>query len=414
MAKWTPDKVEEADRRARGGGVQGRRDDGEEPAVARSSGAWARRSTRSATRSCARRASCSSRSATSACRGGGANIFRGHDNVQGATDVGPNPDSLPGYYGIADRLVEAFRRGLGRRLRVDQEAVRVAGDDGKAGHDGVALDRRRAREERADRPGHRTCARVVFWGHAPNSQTRGKEMIEAMKKLDLLVVIDPYPSATAAMAAMVRKDGVYLLPAATQFETSGSVTASNRSLQWREKVIEPLFESRTDHMIMYQFAQEVRLRQRVRRKNYKLREAARAAMRRADAGVDRCARSTAACWTIGYTGQSPERLKAHMRNMHVVRREDAARQGRQGREDRLRARRRLLRPAVAVLRHAGAQAPGLAEPVRHVAARDGRRRQLPRQLRRRARRRQPARRGRLVLEGRRHHDRLSRVRPRAA
>ena len=37
---------------------------------------------------------------------------------------------------------------------------------------------------------------VVYWGHAPNSQTRGTEMIEAMKKLDLLVVIDPYPSAT--------------------------------------------------------------------------------------------------------------------------------------------------------------------------------------------------------------------------
>src|SRR5665647_3262848 len=32
--------------------------------------------------------------------GGGANIFRGHDNVQGATDIGPNPDSLPGYYGV--------------------------------------------------------------------------------------------------------------------------------------------------------------------------------------------------------------------------------------------------------------------------------------------------------------------------
>jgi len=31
--------------------------------------------------------------------GGGANIFRGHDNVQGATDVGPNPTRcrlLPG------------------------------------------------------------------------------------------------------------------------------------------------------------------------------------------------------------------------------------------------------------------------------------------------------------------------------
>src|SRR5207302_10106715 len=32
--------------------------------------------------------------------GGGTNIYRGHDNVQGATDVGPNPDSLPGYYGL--------------------------------------------------------------------------------------------------------------------------------------------------------------------------------------------------------------------------------------------------------------------------------------------------------------------------
>src|SRR5437899_3105271 len=58
------------------------------------------------------------------------------------------------------------------------------------------------------------------------------------------------------MAAMARKDNVYLLPAATQLETEGSVTASNRSLQWRERVIEPLFEARTDHMIMYQLAQK--------------------------------------------------------------------------------------------------------------------------------------------------------------
>ena len=34
--------------------------------------------------------------------GGGANIFRGHDNVQGATDVGPNCHTLPGYYGLSE------------------------------------------------------------------------------------------------------------------------------------------------------------------------------------------------------------------------------------------------------------------------------------------------------------------------
>ena len=110
--------VAEADRSTRSAETMA-----EEPARARSSGAWARRSTRSATRSCAPRASCSSRSATSASRGGGANIFRGHDNVQGATDVGPNPDSLPGYYGLAEGAWKHFAQGLGRRLRVDQEAV---------------------------------------------------------------------------------------------------------------------------------------------------------------------------------------------------------------------------------------------------------------------------------------------------
>src|SRR4026209_1125498 len=33
---------------------------------------------------------------------GGTHIFRGHDSVQGATDVGPNPDSLPDYYGLVE------------------------------------------------------------------------------------------------------------------------------------------------------------------------------------------------------------------------------------------------------------------------------------------------------------------------
>src|SRR5438876_2000360 len=34
--------------------------------------------------------------------GGGTNIFRGHDNVQGATDFGVEPITLPGYYGLVE------------------------------------------------------------------------------------------------------------------------------------------------------------------------------------------------------------------------------------------------------------------------------------------------------------------------
>ena len=36
--------------------------------------------------------------------GGGANIFRGHDNVQGATDFCVLSHSLPGYYGLSAEL----------------------------------------------------------------------------------------------------------------------------------------------------------------------------------------------------------------------------------------------------------------------------------------------------------------------
>src|SRR6202008_3897582 len=157
---------------------------------------------------------------------------------------------------------------------------------------------------------------VVYWGMSPNSQNRGKEMLEAMKKLDLLVVIDPYPSATAAMAAMVRQDGVYLLPAAMQRECEGSATSSNRSIQWREKVVDPMFDSRTDHMIMYQFAGKFGFAKEFL-SNGKIKLAkGKGGMDEPDM-EDTLREINRATWTIGYTGQSPERLQAHMRNQHV-------------------------------------------------------------------------------------------------
>jgi formate dehydrogenase major subunit len=76
-----------------------------------------------------------------------------------------------------------------------------------------------------------------------------------MEKLDLMVIIDPYPSATAAMpdGAQGRR-----VPAARGHAARdlGLVTASNRSIQWREKVIEPLFEAKPDHTIMYALARK--------------------------------------------------------------------------------------------------------------------------------------------------------------
>jgi len=245
--------------------------------------------------------------------GGGANIFRGHDNVQGATDIGPNPDSLPGYYGI---IPGAFAHWA-RVWNVDLEWLKKQYAPGSMNKPGITVSRwidgvLEPNDVIDQDPNLRA---LIYWGHAPNSQTRGMEMVEAMKKLDLLVVIDPYPSATAAMASMVRKDGVYLLPAATQYETSGSVTASNRSLQWREKVIEPLFEAKPDQTIMYLFAKKFGFAdQLVGKKDGKQ----NIQVVNDEPVVEDITREfNRGCWTIGYTGQSPERLKLHMKHMHT-------------------------------------------------------------------------------------------------
>ncbi len=319
MTKWTPDKVQEAC------GV-------EEAQVLKvatmmaqnrpSTIVWCMGQTQHTTGNAIVRASCILQLALGnvGVAGGGANIFRGHDNVQGATDIGPNPDSLPGYYGVADGSWKHFAAVWG----VDYEWLKKQFAPGMMTKPGMTVSRWidgvLEKNELIDQDSN--LRGLFFWGHAPNSQSRGAEMKLAMDKLDLLVVVDPYPSATAAMAAMPAKDSqlnpnraVYLLPAATQFETSGSVTASNRSLQWREKVIEPLFESRTDQMIMYQLADKLGFAKELVGAKIKL-VPGRGGMvePEVESILEEVNRAT---WTIGYTGQTPARLKAHMRNMNV-------------------------------------------------------------------------------------------------
>jgi formate dehydrogenase major subunit len=315
LAQWTPDKVEEACgvKEAQMAKIAKMLHDNNPGTVV-----WCMGQTQHTIGNAMVRASCILQLALGNIgkTGGGTNIFRGHDNVQGATDVGPNPDSLPGYYGLAEGSWKHFAKVWG----VDYDWIKAQYAPGQMTKPGITVSRWidgvLEKNELIDQDAN--LRGVFFWGHAPNSQTRGLEMKRAMDKLDLLVVVDPYPSATAAMAAMPGKAedlnpnrAVYLLPAATQFETSGSCTASNRSLQWREQVIEPLWESRSDHMIMQQFADRLGFGKELSR-NFKMKK-----VKGMDEPVveDILREINASVWTIGYTGQSPERLKAHMRNM---------------------------------------------------------------------------------------------------
>jgi len=238
--------------------------------------------------------------------GGGTNIFRGHDNVQGATDLGVLSHTLPGYYGLKTGSWKHWARVwetdydylLGRFA--SQDLMEGKGIPVSRWIDGVLED-----EANMDQPAK--VRGMVFWGHAPNSQTRMKEMKGAMEKLDLMVVIDPYPTVSAVLSD--RTDGVYLLPACTQFETYGSVTASNRSIQWRDKVVDPLFESLPDHTIAYKLAAKMGFAEELF-KNVKV-ENDEPLIEDITREINR------GMWTIGYTGQSPERLREHMNYQHT-------------------------------------------------------------------------------------------------
>jgi len=238
--------------------------------------------------------------------GGGANIFRGHDNVQGATDMCILSHSLPGYYGLKtgswkhwarvwDVPYDYVLKRFASKKLMESKGIPVS-----RWIDGVLENKKNI-----DQPDN--VRGMVLWGHACNSQTRLPDMKKAMEKLDIMVIIDPVP--TFASVIPDRQDGVYVLPAATQFETYGSVTASNRSLQWRDKVFDPVFESKPDQDIMYLFAKKFGFDKQFF-KNIKVTDGSPSV-------EDTTREFNRGMWTIGYTGQSPERLKAHMVNQHT-------------------------------------------------------------------------------------------------
>jgi len=238
--------------------------------------------------------------------GTGANIFRGHDNVQGATDVGLDIVTLPFYYG----LNEGAWRHWGRVWGVDYDYLQSRFESKKIMEtpgipltrwfDAVLLPK--------DQVDQKDNLRAMFvQGHASNSITRIPESLKGLKKLDLLVVADPHPTTWAALAVEAgRKDNMYLLPACTQFEASGSRVASNRSLQWGEQIVKPIFESKDDLEIIYLMAKKLGFADKMFKNievenNLPLAEDVLREMNRGS-------------WSTGYCGQSPERLKLHMAN----------------------------------------------------------------------------------------------------
>ena len=121
-------------------------------------------------------------------------------------------------------------------------------------------------------------------------------------------MVDPHPTTWASLAVEAgRKDDMYLLPACTQFEASGSRVASNRSMQWGEQIVKPIFESKNDLEIMYLLAAKKLGFADKMFKNIKVEN-------NTPLPEDVLREMNRGSWSTGYCGQSPERIKLHMAN----------------------------------------------------------------------------------------------------
>jgi formate dehydrogenase major subunit len=232
--------------------------------------------------------------------GGGANVFRGHDNVQGATDLGVLSNTLPGYYGLSDGAWKHWSRVWGvshdyMKSRHNPKLMNKKGFTVARWYEGVLMDPK-------DLGQPKNLEAVVYWGHAPNSQSQMGRVKQALKKVGLVVVIDLHPTLVAGLAD--REDNMYLLPAASQYEQSGCVTNSNRHFQWREKVVDPIFEAKTDTEILIEFSKRFGFHKEYT-KNIK------------EIPEDITREFLRGLLTIGYTGQTPERMKRQQANMHT-------------------------------------------------------------------------------------------------
>ncbi|WP_394739201.1 molybdopterin-dependent oxidoreductase [Natronococcus roseus] len=243
--------------------------------------------------------------------GGGTPIFRGHDNVQGATDLGVDSSTLPGYYGLDE---DAWEHWANVWTQTESTSGEVSYDDlhdrfhdtelmEKNGftvarwYEGVLDD-----EWEIYQPDPLRAA--IFWGHGLASLTEYKKVQRAVNELDFIVNVDVFPNQVAELAD--DDTDVYMLPVCTNVEEAGSVTNTGRQIQWRSQAIEPRHDSRTDWGLMCDFAERLGFGEHF---DY-------------DEVEDVTREWNLGTRSVGYTGQTPERLKAHQQNSEVFSAED--------------------------------------------------------------------------------------------
>jgi formate dehydrogenase major subunit len=160
--------------------------------------------------------------------GCGAYPLRGHNNVQGAGDIGAAPNNFPGYQSVADpEIRERFEKGWG---------VKLPSHPGLDNHQMVE---------------------AIYEGKLRAMYLAGEDMISAdsnanvvagaFEKLDFFVVQDIFFSETCRYADVV-------LPGAPALEKDGTFTSTERRIQRLYQALPELGDSRADWKITQDIA----------------------------------------------------------------------------------------------------------------------------------------------------------------
>jgi len=166
----------------------------------------------------------------------GAGLFplRGQNNVQGACDMGALAPLLPGYVPVSnDEGRKKFATAWGLDELPTQPGLTV-------------VEMMRACSKGSIK------AMYIMGENSIVSDPNTHHVREALEKTDFLVVQDIFLTETAQLADVV-------LPAACWAERSGSLTTTERRVQWQPKVVEPMGEVKADWEIIITIARNLGL-----------------------------------------------------------------------------------------------------------------------------------------------------------
>lgn len=160
--------------------------------------------------------------------GAGAYPLRGHNNVQGACDMGTLPGWLPGYQHITDdKARKKFEQAYGTTI------------DNKPGLDNIEM--LHAVEE------GKMKAMYIAGEDMALVDSNANRVHDILSSLDFLVVQDMFLSKTAQYADVV-------LPAAASLEKDGTFTNTERRVQRLYQALSPLGDAKPDWVIIQEIA----------------------------------------------------------------------------------------------------------------------------------------------------------------